>query len=179
MVTVALETGKTLGKYFKGEIDGVECLSEMGEKGTGMLSSAMFAVIGQAVIPIPVIGGMIGSMMGYVLSSACYGELVSVLKEAKLAREERIRIERECEEAIKAVRQYRLEMERLVSQYLIGHIETFHAAFDGIKNALKTGDIDGFIAGANIITMKLGGKPQFRNISEFENFMESLEVLSL
>jgi hypothetical protein len=173
IVTVALETGKTLSKYFKGEIDGVEYLTEMGEKGTGMLSSAMFATIGQIVIPIPVLGGMIGSMLGYALSSACYGELVSSLKEAKLACAERIRIEAECEEAIKAIRQYRSEMEKLVSTYLVSHIETFHAAFDGIKCALKLGDMDGFIANTNTITKKMGKTPQFETFNEFNALMES------
>jgi len=179
IVTTALETGKTLGKYFKGEIDGVECLTELGEKGTGMVSSAMFTVVGQAVIPIPVVGAMIGSMVGYALSSACYGQLVGALQEAKLAREERIRIEKECEEAIKMIRQYRAEMEKLISRYLSDHINTFHAAFDDMKNALRIGDVDGFIAGANTITRKLGGKPQFNTFSEFDSLMRKKEELIL
>jgi hypothetical protein len=173
IVTATLETGKTLGKYFKGEIDGAECLEELGEKGTGMVASAMFATIGQIAIPIPVVGGMIGSMLGYALSSACYNELVGSLKEAKLAREERIRIEAECEEAIKAIRQYREEMEKMISIYLVSNIETFHSAFDGIKDALRLGDIDGFIANTNTITKKLGGNPQFETFSDFDALMGS------
>jgi hypothetical protein len=186
IVTVALETGKTFSKYFKGEIDGIECLTELGEKGTGMISSAMFATIGtagavavfgksaaigQLVIPIPVVGGLIGGMVGYALSSACYGQLVEALKDAKLAREERIRIEAECVEAVKMIREYRAEMERMVSEYLIDHIETFHNAFVGIKNALQIGDVDGFIGGANTIAEKFGKKPQFSNFTEFDFLM--------
>ncbi|MDR0442152.1 MAG: hypothetical protein LBH44_01935 [Treponema sp.] len=179
IVTATVETGKTLGKYIKGEIDGVECLTELGEKGTGMLSSAMFAVVGQAVIPIPVIGGMIGGMVGYALSSACYNELVSALQEAKLAREERIRIEKECEEAIAMIRQYRLEMEQLVSKYLVDHIETFHIAFDGIKDALEIGDIDEFITSTNKITRKLGKTPPFETFNEFDTLMASNMAIKL
>jgi hypothetical protein len=179
MVTTVVETGKTLGKYIKGDIDGVECITELGEKGTGMISSAMFATIGQVVIPIPVVGGMIGGMVGYALSSACYGELVNALQEAKLAREERIRIEQECAEAIAMIREYRAQMEQLVSEYLISHIVTFHAAFDGIKDALKLGDIDGFIANTNTITKKLGKTPQFETFSEFDALMESNKSLVL
>lgn len=81
-------------RYFNGEIDGVECLETLGEQGTGMIASSMFAVIGQTVIPIPVVGGLIGGMVGYALSSATYGVLVGSLKEAKLAREERIELNR-------------------------------------------------------------------------------------
>lgn len=179
IVTTTIEAGKTLGKFIKGEIDGVECLTELGEKGTGMLASAMFAAIGQAAIPIPVVGAMIGSMVGYALSSAFYGQLVSALKDAKLAREERIRIEKECAEAVAMIRAYRLEMENAISHYLSDHIAVFQESFDGIKNALTIGDVDGFIAGANTITCKLGGKPQFNNFSEFDSFMENENTLRL
>jgi hypothetical protein len=194
LVTVTLETGKTIAKYFNGEIDGVQCFEELGEKGTGMISSAMFAglgsagaisvfgksfAIGQLIIPIPVIGGMIGGMLGYVLSSVCYGQLITALKEAKLARERRIQIEAECTEAIRMIREYRAEIETAISKYMSDYIITFHTAFDELKTALNIGDIDGFITGANRITRKLGGKPQFENMSEFESLMNSSDKFIL
>jgi len=202
IVTIALETGKTLTRFAKGEIDGVECIKELGEKGTGMIGAAMlgayggvvaasvfgkslelpFQILGQAVIPIPIIGTLIGSMVGYTLGTLCYKnifETAQILKEAKLAREERICIEKECKEAIAMIRQYRQEMEQLVSKYLIDHITTFHTAFDGIKSALNLGDIDGFIAGTNTITKKLGKTPQFENYQEFNTLMESDVSLKL
>jgi hypothetical protein len=172
IVTVTLEAGKTLAKYINGEIDGVQCLEELGEKGTGMAASALFAAIGQIAIPIPVVGGMIGGMLGYALSSACYSQLTSALKEAKIARERRIQIEAECEEAILMIREYRAEMEAAISKYLSDHIVTFNTAFDEIKTALNIGDIDGFIVGTNEFTRKLGGKPQFENISGFDDLMK-------
>jgi len=166
----------------------------LGEKGTGLISSALFsgigaagavsvfgksAVIGQLIIPIPVIGGLIGGMLGYALSSACYGQLMSALKDAKMARERRIQIEAECEQAIRMIQEYRAEIETAVSEYLSDHIITFHAAFDEMEKALNIGDIDSFIAGANSITGKLGGKPQFENMSGFETLMKSPENLFL
>jgi len=172
LVTVTLETGKTLAQYFKGEIDGVQCLEELGEKGTGMVASALFATIGQIAIPIPVVGGIIGAMLGYALSSACYGQLTNALKNAKMARERRIEIEAACDEAIHMIREYRAEIEKAVSEYLSDHIITFHTAFDEMKKALDIDDIDGFIDGANKITRELGGKPQFENMSEFESIMD-------
>jgi hypothetical protein len=176
IVIATIEAGKTLGKYFKGEIDGVECLTELGEKGTALVSSAMFTTLGQIAIPIPVVGGLIGSMVGYALSSACYGQLVSVLQEAKFAHEERIRIEAECKEAIKMIRRYRAELEVLASNYLSDHIITFQQSFDSIKTALQLGDIDGVIAGTNMISIELGKPPQFRNMEEFEDFMRDKET---
>ena len=179
VVTVAMESGKSLGKYIRGEIDGVECLEEMGEKGTGFLSSAMFAAAGQMLIPIPVVGGMIGSMLGYALASSCYGELLGALKQAKLAHEERLRVEQECAEAIALIRQYRAEMEKAVAAYLSDHIAVFTDAFGQMNRAIGLNDIDGFMAGANAITAKVGGKVQFSNYSEFDSFMQTDGTLRL
>ncbi|MDR3343748.1 MAG: hypothetical protein LBT14_13415 [Treponema sp.] len=179
IVAITLETGKTLAKYIRGEIDGVQCLEELGEKGTGMVASALFATLGQLAIPIPVVGAMIGGMLGYALSSAGYGQLTTALKSAKIAREERIRIETECAEAITMIRSYRLEMETTISRYLSDYMGTFQAAFDDIKKALQLGDIDGFITGTNSITRKLGGTPQFNTFNEFDALMRSLESFKL
>lgn len=173
VVTVALNASKTMAKYFNGKIDGVECLEELGEQGTGMVSSAMFATIGQIAIPIPVVGGLIGGMVGYAVSSACYGVLTDSLKEAKLAHEERLRVEQECEQMIQIIRECRLELERLTAEYLLSYTSQFQSAFDSIKTALAIGDVDGFIQGANSISETMGRSVQFNSMSEFDAIMAS------
>lgn len=179
LVTVALESGKSLGRYINGDIDGTECLEELGEKGTGLLSSAMFAAAGQLLIPIPIVGGMIGSMLGYALASSCYAELTTALKQAKLAHEERLRIEKECADAIALIQQYRAEMELVISRYLSEHITTFNDAFAQMNNAIGLDNIDEFIAGSNKITAKLDGKVQFENYAEFDSFMNTNLALKI
>lgn len=51
LVTATVSVSKIMLKYLKGEIDETECLMELGQEGTGMVSSAMFAAVGQVVIP--------------------------------------------------------------------------------------------------------------------------------
>lgn len=187
VVTVALETGKTLSKYLDGQIDGTECLEELGEKGTGMLSSAMFAsqgaALGTFLIPIPgvgtVVGGLVGGMIGYSFSSAYYRQLLGALKEAKIAHEERLRIESECEEAVKAIREYRAEIESLLSEYLTEYKDSLNMALNEMRDAYATGDADSFITGANSITEKLGGKPQFETVDEFQALLKRGYVFKL
>lgn len=179
IATGVLEAGKTLMRFASGEIDGVECLEELGEKGAGMTSAAMFAGYGQMLIPIPVVGAVAGSMIGYALSGALYGKLKESLNAAKLAHEERLRVERECEEAVREIRKFRAEIESLISRYLTSHITAFHEAFDTMKGALGVGDVDGFISGANMITKKLGGRVQFENMREFDSLMDSDEAFVL
>ncbi len=173
VVTFTVSAAKTLTRYFKGEIDGVECLETLGEQGTGTISSAVFAAIGQVVIPVPVVGGLIGGMVGYALSSASYGVLTESLKEAKLAKEEREQIEKICEEHIRMIREYRAEMEKIINEYLIDSMDVFRESFSGIKNALAIGDVDWFIESTNTITESFGGQASFSSMDEFDEKMLS------
>ena len=173
LVTTTLEIGKTFKRYFIGEIDGVQCFEELGEKGVGMISSSMFAVFFQTAIPIPVVGALVGSMVGYSFSSAYYREILNVFKEAKLAHERRLKIESECAEAIKMIREYRSILEELISEYLVDHITVFNDALNQMNSALELGDIDLFIEGNNKIINKLGKKVKFNSFKEIDDFMNS------
>ena len=144
-----------------------------------MTASALFAGIGQVAIPIPVVGALAGSMIGYALSSVSYNILKTSLAEAKLARAERIRIERECNEAIAMLRQYRKELEITVQKYLREQNAFFEQAFNAIKTACDTGDIDGYIAGTNRISEHFGKKPFYSDMAEFEQIMEDKSPLKL
>ncbi len=179
VVSVSVTAAKILTKYFKGEIDGVQCLEDLGQEGAGMLSSAMFSAIGQALIPIPVIGGLVGGMVGYAFSSACYGILTDSLKNAKLAREERERVEKACNEHIAMIRQYRAEMEAIISQYLVESMDVFRESFSGIKNALAIGDVDWFVDSTNRITEQFGGTVPFTDMNDFDSKMLSQTAFTL
>ena len=168
-ITAVMTVGGILKRYASGEIDTREFILELGDKGTGFAAASYgFAV-----------GGVIGSMVGYALSGAFYWSLAESLNAAKFAREERIRVERECAEAVKAIRDFRVKMEELISQYLTSHITAFHEAFGVMNEALRLGDADGFISGANMITEKLGGRVQFSNMREFDALMDSDEAFVL
>lgn len=136
-----------------------------------MIASSMFTVIGQTVIPIPVVGGLVGGMVGYALSSATYGILMNSLKEAKLAHEERVAIEKACEEHINMIREYRAQMNEIIEEYLSGAMEVFNDSFSGIKDALAIGDVDLFIESANNITSSFGGNKPFETMEEFNDKM--------
>lgn len=179
IVSVSVQTAKVMKRYLEGEIDGVECMEQLGQEGVGMISSSMFALVGQAVIPVPILGGLIGGMVGYAFASANYGVLMDALKDEKLAHEQRIQIERACEEHIKMIREYRAEMEKLISEYLSESMDVFRESFSGIKNALAIGDVDWFIDSANSITEQFGGKASFSNMDEFDNMMLSGSTFKL
>lgn len=178
-VNIALTSARILSNYFNGKIDGVECLEMLGQEGVGMVASAMFATIGQIAIPIPVVGGLIGGMIGYALSSASYGLLLGALKEKELAHKERMYIESVCNEHMRMIREYRLEIEKIINQYLSNKLEVFNESFKGIKNALEIGDVDLFIENTNKITENFGGKPAFSNMDEFNEIMLRKDTIKI
>ena len=173
IATSTLEIGKTMTAYFKGDIDGAACLEELGEKGYGMVTSAMFAAVGQMVIPIPILGAMAGSMLGYALASASYHSLLGSLKEAKLAKTERIRIETECEEAVKMLQEYRQKLEKYIDDYLQKTENVFNEVFSEIKDKLAIGDADGYIRSINKITEFCGKNPIASNRKDVDLLMQN------
>ena len=178
IVTSAIDVGKSLARLCKGEISIAECLSEMGEKGTGYLNSALFATIGQMAIPVPIIGAMSGSIIGYTLNSIFYKELKTALKEAEITRIQRIVIEEECQATIKQINKYREEMKILSNLYFNDQIATFNFAFSCMDKAFYSENIDDFIMGANMITKKLGQEVQFSTMQEFNVLMKSEQVFN-
>ena len=174
-----LEAGKTLLRYASGEIDRRECVAELQEKGAGMAGAVVGAEVGQAVIPVPVVGAVVGSVVGYALAGEVFRRMKMFLDRKELAREERLRVERECREAVKALEEFRTKAESVISQYLAGSIRVFREAFGVMDEAMRLGDVDGYIFGANMLTRKLGGGVQFEDMREFDALMMSDEAFVL
>lgn len=179
VVAATVSATGTLKSYLYGEIDGAQCLETLGEQQTGMLASAMFAAVGQAAIPIPVVGGLIGGMLGYSLSSATYGILVQSLKDEKMSKQQRNETEKACNEYIRMIQSYRKEIEEIMNQYLADESEVFQESFRNIKDALAIGDVDWFIESANRMTEHLGGEVPFSDMEDFNAKMTSGSTFKL
>lgn len=180
LVSLAVTVGSAMKSYMNGDIDGAECLEQLGQEGFATLGGALGAAAGGALSAslgatgwAVVAGSMGGSMVVYAAASAVYGQLSKALKEAKLAREERIRIEKECAEAVELILKYRQEMNDMVNRYMSRHIETINSAFKQMDKAILEQDTDGYIAGNVRIQKLLNCKPQFENFDDFCSLMES------
>ncbi|GAA7247293.1 hypothetical protein HpBGD82_05650 [Helicobacter pylori] len=92
--------------YFRGKIDEAELPKRLGKANATLISGGAMAVVGQALIPIPVVGVLIGCFVGATLSETCFNALLKAREEAKLARQRRIEIEKECLEIIKLLDAY-------------------------------------------------------------------------
>ena len=170
-VTSSIEMGKSIISFMNGNISGEQCLAELGENGTGQISTALYASLGQAVIPIPVVGAVVGSIVGYSLNKVFYQQLRIALYEKRIAKEERQRVEAECKNIILLMDQFEKEIDKLTSQYFHKMNTMFDTALYLIDNSGN--DIDTFIKGANIIIKGLNGKPTFESKKEFETMLFS------
>ncbi|MCQ2837330.1 hypothetical protein JT224_05360 [Helicobacter pylori] len=164
---------KVLVDYFRGKIDRVECLEKLGKENTTFLSGIAMGSIGQLAIPIPVVGALIGSFVGGMMSKTFYDVSLTIFKEAKLARQRRIEIERECHELIKLLEAYQNQFKEVFERYFHETTKFFNQSFDELERALYTGDADLSVGVNNKIQERLGQKPLFNNTQEFWELITS------
>ncbi|WQS10121.1 hypothetical protein KVC53_03865 [Helicobacter pylori] len=173
IVGACVANATVLTRYFSGKIDGTELCKQLVKANTTLVSSGAMAVAGQALIPIPVVGALIGGFVGAVLSETCLNSLLKAREEAKLARQRRIEIERECRESIRWLEIYRNQFKEVFRQYFHGNVKFFNENFNNLERALYAGDADLAIGVNNKIQERLGQKPLFNNTQEFLELMNN------
>ncbi|GAA9671408.1 hypothetical protein HpVH12_12410 [Helicobacter pylori] len=158
-------------RHFSGKIDEVELCKQLGRTNTSLLSGGAMAFAGQAFIPIPVVGALIGSFVGAALSEAFFNALNS--KKVELARQKRIEIEKECRESIRLLEMHQNQFKEVFEQYFHETTKFFNQSFDELERALYAGDADLVIGANNKIQEGLGQKALFGNKQECWNFITS------
>ncbi|ANH43835.1 DUF456 domain-containing protein [Helicobacter pylori] len=172
MIVVACVANFTIfGRYFSGKIDEVELCKQLGRTNTSLLSGGAMAVAGQALIPIPVVGMLIGGFVGAALSEAFFNALNS--KKVELARQKRIEIKKECRESIRLLEMYRNQFKEVFERYFQETARFFNESFDELERTLYAGDADLVIGANNKIQEGLGQKLSFGNKQECWDFITS------
>jgi hypothetical protein len=72
IIQTAISTMKSLVSLCNAEITVNEFFLEIGKNGTTLLASAQGAVIGQLLIPVPVVGALVGGLVSTLLCGAIY-----------------------------------------------------------------------------------------------------------
>ncbi len=166
VVGVGVGSCRILIKYFRGKIDRVECLEQLGKENTTFLSGIAMGSIGQLAIPIPVVGALIGGFVGTVMSKTFYDVSLKTLKEAKEAHQRHIEIEKEYRKIIKQLEAYQNQFNEVFERYFHGTIKFFNESFDELERALYAGDADLAIGVNNKSREWLGQKALFDNKQE-------------
>ncbi|WRC11389.1 hypothetical protein KVC44_03990 [Helicobacter pylori] len=173
IVGACVANATILGRYISGKIDGTELLKQLGKANTTLVSSWAMAVAGQALIPIPVVGVLVGGFVGAALSETFFNAFLKAREEIKLAHQRRIEIEKECRELIKLLGAYQNQFKEVFERYFHETTKFFNQNFDELERALCAGDADLAIGVNNKIQERLGQKPLFNNTQEFWELMNN------
>lgn len=167
--------GGTIAAYGKGEITTAECMTRLSGDGMKLALATEFSLVGQTIIPVPVLGAAIGMAVGNILIDQCYDGILGQIHERTLNHERRMAAIAELEKAAEEARTYRSQLE----EYLANYFHEYRVCFDSVLTtmhlAFEQGDAEGVIAGANQITTKLGGEVKYRTVDEFRDFFDSEE----
>ncbi|WP_120897265.1 hypothetical protein [Helicobacter pylori] len=161
-----IECYKIFIDYGSQKIDDDELSCRLLHTGTKILGTKAMAVVGQALIPIPVVGALVGGFVGAVLSETCLNALLKAREEAKLARQRRIEIEKECREFIKLLEIYQNQFKEVFEKYFHETTKFFNQSFNELERASYAGDADLAIGVNNKIQERLGQKALFNNKQE-------------
>ncbi|GGF88768.1 hypothetical protein GCM10010913_07810 [Paenibacillus aceti] len=169
IATATVQVGKSLIRYAKGEIDSLQLVEELGEKGTGMMAASFGAAIGTAVFPG--VGTVIGGMVGYLASSSIYNACMQTLREERFSAERRAKISAIASAAIEAMNKQGNELQEMVERFYAERQKVFTDSLSMIETASRFENIELFTQGLSNIAIEMGGALKFKNFTEFDTFM--------
>ena len=171
IATVSLQVGKSIVRYAKGEINEVELVEELGEKGTGMMAASWGAAIGTAIFPG--VGTVIGGMIGYMTSSTIYISAIQVLQEERVSVERRNKIHALTEAALEAMNKQRRELSILIDNHYKNRQILLEQSFEMIEKSTESNNLELFTTALNNIALEMGKALQFKDFNEFDTFMRN------
>ena len=166
--------GRASLRFARGEISAQQCAQESVTSVTGVSLVWAASVVGQAVIPVPVVGAMVGGMVGSLCTTiAAQGISGVVAMRSQAALEWQVLAELEVELAATLI--VHAEERRLVTELARAHelhfAEVILPALNGLDSALATGDMQQALERASAIIMAHGHEPLFLTEAEFEQWM--------
>lgn len=174
IATSTVQIGKSLIRYANGEIDSLQLVEELGEKGTGMMAASFGAAIGTAVFPG--VGTVIGGMVGYMTSSTIYNACIQVLRDERLSIERREKIHAISIAAIEAMQVQGNELLELTGRFYENRQQVFKTSLSMLDLASRESDLELFTQGLNSIAIEIGVALQFKSFEEFDSFMLDKQI---
>jgi len=171
-----VNTGKSMVKYLNGDIDSEKLLDEISHTAITGSASFYYAALGQAVIPIPVVGALVGAGVGYFIGNVIHQSGLVALGDSKIvkeAKERRKHIEAICLATIPEIRKNRLELELQAQEYFGKRKNQFILGFTEMDRALQTWNPEDFIQGLGRIGNSFDVVLPFKSFKDFDEFMKS------
>ena len=169
-----VQCGKSMCSYINGDIDAEELFEQTSHTAITGASAFYYGALGQAIIPIPIVGALIGSTVGYFVGNLLYQSgLLSLgtCEVVRIARERRQAIEQLCMTAIPLIRAHRLNLEHFFEHRAQVVANNLRVGFDGIEKSIMSFDPNSFQLNLENIANIYSNDVQFLSFEEFDVMM--------
>jgi len=179
ITTALLDTQESVRAYLKGDISKEKLFEKVSHTAVTTTSAFYYAGLGQAAIPIPVVGALIGAGVGYFVGNMLTQSGLIALGDSQIVREAKERrqeVQALCDTLVPEIKKSRIQLEQYIDKYFSNRNEEFTQAFNILDNSLGEWDPDKFAAGLERINNQFSASLQFKTFDEFDEFMKSDET---
>ena len=170
-ISACLGLSNSIKKYANGDISEAELIENASLVAMGTFAGSAFTIVGQLAIPIPVIGGIIGGMIGMTISNLFHQEFANTLRNVRVSAERRQIIEKQCAQAIKLSQAYREGFEVIFKEKSLQLDKESQRYFSVILDPNTSPNQ--FCTSINEFAEIFGKQLKYKSIDEFEVAMLS------
>lgn len=170
IASMTVDAAKTLCRLGAGEITPGQMVEELGQTGVNTLAGVWGGTAGQILIPIPVVGAMVGASVACALSSLCFTESIFAIRAARAAKEQYEEIRARSQALCEKWETYRLELyERFEAHF--SKIE--QESNEALEMMERDSSLEEFEAGAQKLAKAINVKLRYGNFAEFQEMLKS------
>lgn len=171
-VTACISMGASIYAFADGSLNASQLFEQMGGTLSNTLASSMGATLaGQIIIPVPVLGALVGGLVASTLSGMFYQAFSESGKRADVAEQHYQEIKKQCDEARGIADAYRQHLETTIQAKLstlqVGQEQLIKA----LKNLDGSDNADAFAKSINDFASLLGKSLAFNTRIEYDGFM--------
>lgn len=174
VITGAMIVGASVIDFANGKISAKECMTQIGKNSLEFAVVGEAAAIGQTVIPIPIVGAVIGSMIGMSLTG-CLLSMAKKSAEKEARHKERVAIMEQCDHILDELNNYEKELNDYLNEYFGNLKSLFSEALLDMRQAVMSGDNIKVFTATNKMITNLGGTAEYSSLEQFKNFISSNE----
>jgi len=177
----AAELTSSFKKYLDGDISGKRLIEDASNSAITTASASFYGVLGQAAIPIPVVGFLIGSSIGVLIGNLLLSSGHLSLGDStavKAAKERRRNIEELSKVLKKQIIESRLQLEQYLEKYFSERRDVIGNSLLQIENLVTTSDVDTLTLALTDLNTLFGCTLKIKSFEEFDQLMHSDKALS-
>ena len=169
MIASTAFASRVIWAYTKGEITREKLFEELNHTALTTISTIYYTGFGQMLIPIPIVGTLMGAVVGFFVGNLLYRSGAITLGESKIvnaAKERKEKIEEMTNTLIPIIQKNRKDLEKYISTYFSERKEIFTEALTNLDVSLGTHNNELFIESLKSINLQYGKSLEEKTFQE-------------